>query len=171
MKSIETERLEFRLYTEDERFDFIKLLTDPAVMKYVDKGVLDSKQAEALWRKLMTQSYPAGVDTIWAAFAKDGGRYIGNASIRPRPERREDWEIGYYLAAADWGKGFGTEMAARLVRYGFEELELPAVYATVYAENVASRKLLEKIGMSIYAKPASEIQTYYLYRILSNLDF
>lgn len=165
MSSIESERLNFRLYTDGEKNGFIKLLTDPAVMKYVDKGVMSAAQAEALWRKLMTQFYPSGVATIWAVFAKDDGRYVGNASIRPRPEKREDWEIGYYLAVAEWGKGLGSEMAARLVRYGFDELELAAVYATVDRENAASRRIVERIGMHLYAEPESEERSYFLYRI------
>jgi RimJ/RimL family protein N-acetyltransferase len=171
MNTIETKRLELRLYTDNERSDFVKLLTDSAVMKYVDRGVLSARQAEALWHKLIRQSYPSGVDTIWAAFAKDDGRYVGNASIRPRPERREDWEIGYYLAAAEWGNGLGTEMAARLVRYGFDELELPAVYATVYPANAASRKVLEKIGMNIHTELADEKGSYYLYRVARPENF
>ena len=61
---IKSERLLYALYTEKERQDFIDLLTDPAVMRYVDKGVLTVEQAEALWKKLVYQWYPAGVDTV-----------------------------------------------------------------------------------------------------------
>ena len=104
-------------------------------MRYVDKGVMSPEAAGALWRKMMDEMYPQGVDTIWAVFARDDGRYIGNASIRPMPEKQQNWEIGYYLRAEEWGKGFGTELARRLVGYGFEELGLEAVFATVDYEN------------------------------------
>ena len=94
MSRIETERLVLKLYTDRDRDDFVRLLTDPVVMRYVDKGPLSPDQADVLWKKLRDDFYPTGVDTIWAVFAKDDGRYVGNASLRPRPERQKDWEIG-----------------------------------------------------------------------------
>jgi ribosomal-protein-alanine N-acetyltransferase len=141
MSRIESERLLFSLYTERDKADFIDLLTDPVVMRYVDRGVLSTEQAEALWKKLMNDLYPKGVDTIWAVFAKDDGRFVGNASLRPRPENRAEWEIGYYLKPDEWGKGFATEIANRLVRYGFGELNFRKIFATVDTENEASRRV------------------------------
>jgi len=162
--SIETERLLLKLYTDAEREAFISLLTDERVMRYVDKGVMSREAAAALWEK-MTGMYEQGVDTIWAVFARDGGRYIGNASIRPRPGQKENWEIGYYLRSEEWGKGLGTELARRLVVYGLEELGLDAVYATVDYENEASRKILEKAGLSFWGEERDEQGPFCVYRI------
>ena len=111
MSRLETDRLLLELYTDGDKKEFIELLTDPVVMRFVDNGPLNVEQAELLWRKLILQFYPSGVDTIWAVFSKDDGRYVGNASLRPRPERQKDWEIGYYLKPIEWGKGFATEIA------------------------------------------------------------
>ena len=83
MSRLETDRLLFELYTERDKTEFIELLTDPVVMRFVDKGPLNIEQAELLWRKLMLEFYPSGVDTIWAVFSKDDGRYVGNARLRP----------------------------------------------------------------------------------------
>lgn len=161
---IQTGRLTLSLYTDGEHDDFVKLLTDPAVMRYVDKGVLTVPRAEGLWRRLTERWYPRGVDTIWAVFAKDDGRYVGNASVRPRPERRKDWEIGYYLKTEEWGKGFASEIAMRLVSYSFETLGLEEVYATVDVENLASRRVLEKAGLSFFRKEYDESGVFYVYR-------
>lgn len=164
MSRIETARLTLSLYTEREHDAFIELLTDPDVMKYVDKGVLNARQAEALWSKLMNEWYPKGVDTIWAVFAKDDGRYVGNASIRPRPEKQKDWEIGYYLLPEEWGKGYGSEIAKRLVSYSFDVLGLNEVFATVDIENIGSRRVLEKAGLSFFRKEYDEKGAFYVYR-------
>jgi len=165
MNIIETERLLLKLYTPAEREAFIALLTDERVMRYVDKGVMSPEAAGALWRKMMDEMYPRGVDTIWAVFARDDGRYIGNASIRPMVEKQQNWEIGYYLRAEEWGAGFGTELAKRLVRYGFEEMELDEVFATVDYENGPSRKILEKAGMSFYEEAIDEQGPFCVYRV------
>ena len=161
---IETDRLRFSLYTEREHDDFVRLMTDSAVMKYVDKGVLTVPQAEAFWARLTDQLYPKGVDTIWAVFAKDDGRYVGNASVRPRPERQKDWEIGYYLKTEEWGKGLASEIAGRLVSYSSEALRLGEIYATVDVENLASRRVLEKAGLSFFRKEYDEQGVFYVYR-------
>ena len=168
MSGIETDRLLFKLYTEAEHDEFVRLLTDAAVMRYVDKGVLTAAQAEGLWKRLVEQWYPRGVDTIWAVFAKDDGRYVGNASVRPRPEKQSDWEIGYYLKADEWGKGFATEIAESLVTYSFETLGLGEVYATVDVENLASRRVLEKAGLSFFRKEYDDLGVFYVYRRASD---
>ena len=165
MSRIETDRLVLALYTDRDHEDFIELLTDPVVMRYVDKGALTIETAEALWRKLIHQFYPNGVDTIWAVFAKDDGRYVGNASLRPRPERQKDWEIGYYLKPAQWGNGFATEIASRLVRYGFEIAGLDKIYATVDKDNAASIRVLEKCGLKLHRKEFDAENITYVYRL------
>ena len=164
MSRLETDRLRFELYTERDKSDFIDLLTDPVVMRFVDKGPLNPDQVESLWRKLMDEFYPAGVDTIWAVFARDDGRYVGNASLRPRPERQKDWEIGYYLKPAEWGKGFATEIASRLVRYGFEVAGLDEIHATVDKENADSIHVLEKCGLKFFRKEYDEKGVFFVYR-------
>lgn len=166
MNTIETERLVLKLYTPAEREAFVALLSDERVMEYVDKGVMSPEAAGALWWKMMDEMYPHGVDTIWAVFARDDGRYIGNASIRPMPEKKENREIGYYLRAEEWGKGFGSELANRLVRYGFEGLGLEAVFATVDYENGPSRKILQKAGMSFYEEAIDEQGPFCVYRVM-----
>lgn len=170
MSRIETERLVLSLYTDHDKAEFVQLLADPVVMRYVDKGALAPTQADQLWQKLIDEFYPSGIDTIWAVFAKDDGRYVGNASLRPRPERQQDWEIGYYLKPREWGKGFATEIAVRLVHYGFEVAGLDEVYATVGKENKASINVLEKAGLKMFRKEYDERGVFYVYRLQKPRD-
>ena len=165
MSRIETDRLRLELYNDADKSEFVALLTDPVVMRFVDRGALDPQQANVLWRKLMHEFYPNGVDTIWAVFAKDDGRYIGNASLRPRPERQKDWEIGYYLKPLESGKGFATEIASRLVRYGFEIAGLEEIYATVDKLNASSIHVLEKCGLKLFRKEFDEQGVFFVYRL------
>lgn len=164
MNTIETERLTLALYSEADENEFVSLLTDPDVMRYVDKGVLTQLQARAMWQKLNGTMYPQGVDTIWAVFAKSDERYVGNASIRPRPENRNEWEIGYYLKTDEWGKGYATELAERLARYAFDSLGLKEVFATVDPQNEASRKVLTKANFSLHRNEYDEQGMFHVYR-------
>ncbi|HSK71184.1 MAG TPA: GNAT family N-acetyltransferase [Pyrinomonadaceae bacterium] len=146
MKNLETERLILKPYEESDKADFIALFTDAAVMKYVGDGVMTNDQAEAFWQKLFEKLYPQGFN-IWAVFVKEDSRYVGHAGIYPRPTRKEDWEFVYFLNRHSWGKGFATEIARRLVKFAFEELNLPEVFATVDDPHFDSIHVLEKAGM------------------------
>ena len=165
MGRLETDRLILSLYTDRDKGSFIELLTDPMVMRYVDHGPLSPNQAESLWQKLMHEFYPDGVETIWAVFAKDDGRYVGNASLQPRPERQQDWEVGYYLRPDEWGMGFATEIASRLINYGFEVAGLDQVFATVDKNNKVSIHVLEKCGLKLFRKEFSDQEVFFVYRI------
>ena len=57
-------------------------------------------------------------------------------------------ELGYRLRKAAWGKGYGTEVSRALIRKGFTELGVRRVVASTYADNVGSRRVMEKAGMT-----------------------
>jgi RimJ/RimL family protein N-acetyltransferase len=143
-----TKRLEFRLYSLEERDRFLRLVTDPDVMKFVGDGPLTREGAESLWNKLLGNFYPKGITSIWALFSRDSGSYIGHASLRPRPEFPEEWEIGYILRKEEWGKGYASEIASALISYGFAEMNLCEVFATVDEDHSVSIRVLTKSGMS-----------------------
>lgn len=162
---METERLILRLYNEADKDNLIQLLTDETVMKHVDTGVFSPEKAEALWLKLTENLYPNGITTIYGVFDKTDGHYIGHAGIRPRPTHMDEWEISYMLRHAEWGKGYATEIARKLVEFGFDKLQLNAVYATVDTDNFASIRVLEKVGMRHIRDEYDEQGKFYLYGI------
>ena len=164
---METERLVLRRYTEKDKTNFIALFTDAAVMKYVGDGVLTTEQAEAFWQKLFEKLYPQNFN-IWAIFAKEDSAYVGHAGIYPRPTRKEDWGFVYFLNRKTWGKGYATEIARRIIKFGFEELNLAEVLATVDDEHSASIHVLEKAGMSFKNYEYDEKGRFSVYSIKKN---
>jgi len=123
------------------------LFTDAAVMKHVGDGVFTTDQAEAFWCKLFERLYPQNFN-IWAVFAKNSLEYVGHAGIYPRQTKKEDWEFTYLLKQTAWGKGYATEVARKIIEFGFEELNLPDVFATVDDVHSASIRVMEKAGMT-----------------------
>ena len=73
------------------------------------------------------------------------GRVSGGIDLRFRDH--DSAEIGYSLARPLWGRGFTTEAAAAVVGYGFEALELVRIWAAADVRNVASWRVMEKLGM------------------------
>ncbi len=147
MSEIETARLWLKKYEEKDKAGYNGLLIDEIVMKHVDTGAYSPDRAEASWSKLTKELYPQGVKTIYGVFLKDGGRYLGHASIRPRPAKKEEWEIGYILKREEWGKGFATEIARALVKFSFETLKLQEVFATIDDDHLDSIRVAEKAGL------------------------
>jgi [ribosomal protein S5]-alanine N-acetyltransferase len=164
---METERLIFRRYEEKDKSDFINLFTDEAVMKHVGDGVMTTEQAEAFWRKLLEKLYPQGFN-IWAVFALEDSLYVGHAGIYPRPSKKEDWELAYFLKRDAWGKGYATEIARKIIEYGFAELNLPEVFASVDDDHAASIKVLEKAGMTFSRYEFDEQGRFSIYSIKRN---
>lgn len=163
---METDRLILRHYAEPDKANFIKLFTDASVMKYVGDGVLTAERAEAFWQKLFEKLYPQNFN-IWAIFAREDSAYVGHAGIYPRPTRKEDWEFVYFLNRQSWGKGYATEIARRIIQFGFKELNLPEVYATVDDVHSASIHVLEKAGMSFKNYEYDEEGRFSVYSIKS----
>ena len=75
-----------------------------------------------------------------------GERVIGNCGIRRKPEN--DWEadIGYELGPEYWGRGYATEAALAMVHFGFQDLGLHRISSWCIADNVASARVLERVG-------------------------
>jgi [ribosomal protein S5]-alanine N-acetyltransferase len=76
------------------------------------------------------------------------GRLIGNCGIRMPSPHAWEAEIGYELDSHYWGNGYATEAALALLAFGFRDLKLHRIYAYCVAENTASARVLERIGMT-----------------------
>lgn len=83
----------------------------------------------------------------WSIFIKSDERFIGEAGMHLTADRFKIGEIYYNLVPTYWGKGYATEVAKRLIRFGFEDLKLHRIQAGVATENIKSIKVLEKAGM------------------------
>lgn len=75
------------------------------------------------------------------------GHLIGNCGIRVHDFRQREAHIGYELDHRFWGHGYGTEAAREIVRFGFETLNMHRIWAECVAENTASARVLERVGM------------------------
>jgi RimJ/RimL family protein N-acetyltransferase len=76
-------------------------------------------------------------------------RLIGNCGLRLDEAAGREGEIGYEIDPAHWGRGYATEAAGAMVRLGFEKLDLHRIRAWTVADNAASRRVLEKVGLRL----------------------
>lgn len=87
-----------------------------------------------------------GKDAIFRAIVADG-QIVGTISVEQREDiYRKDAEIGYFLVTDRWSRGIMTEAVRQVCQIAFAELDIVRITGLVYADNAASRKVLEKNG-------------------------
>lgn len=126
-----------------DRGDFIDLERDPEVMRYLNGGKLvDPEQPDPDAAFLM----PRGTeDHVWTARRTATGVFAGWFCLWPEDEKTA--ELGYRLRRLDWGQGFASQGVAALVNWGFESTGYDRIVACTMAVNLASRRVMEKLGM------------------------
>lgn len=83
----------------------------------------------------------------FAIIQRDSEQLIGMIGIHCKPQHRRA-EIGYWVGKPYWGNGYASEAARQIVAFGFRELGLNRIYANYYIGNPASRRVMEKAGMT-----------------------
>src|SRR4051812_2921679 len=85
-------------------------------------------------------------EPVFALTLRPEGSVIGAIGLRIDEAHRRA-ELGYWIGTPYWARGFATEAAAAMLRYGFEDLQLHRIFAEHFAHNPASGRVLAKIGM------------------------
>lgn len=148
---LETERLVLRRFTADDLDHLFELDNDPQVMRWINGGVPVSRrviQNEILPTFLIYDGrHPAF--GFWAACDNNGGSFLGWFSLRPTGTRAGDALLGYRLRRAAWGQGYATEGVRALIDKAFSEPGVRRIVATTYEKNLASRRVMEKAGLTL----------------------
>ena len=144
MTVLQTMRLTLSPCSPNDRADFIALELDPEVMRYLNGGhAVDHEQVDPDASFLM----PRGTEPyVWTARRTSNGAFVGWFCLWPENETLA--ELGYRLRRMDWGQGLAAEGASALIDWGFRNGGYDKIVATTMAVNHASRRVMEKIGMS-----------------------
>jgi RimJ/RimL family protein N-acetyltransferase len=150
MENIETKRLLLRDLKETDVRVVHDYASDPEVVRYMDWGPNNREETKTFIRRALdAQKEKPRYHYTLAITLKTDQKLIGSCGAHvSNPDNREGW-IGYCLNRQFWGKGYATEPAKVLVKFGLEELFLHRVFATCYPANTASANVLEKSGMKL----------------------
>jgi [ribosomal protein S5]-alanine N-acetyltransferase len=143
---IQTPNLSLRQFNETDAPLILALNSDPEIVKYVHEPTLKTvEQAEKILLDIILPQYKNNLGR-WAIHTKGNMDFIGWCGLKYRPEI-DEIDLGYRLMQKAWGKGFATEAAQHSLEYGFTKLNLKLITGRAHIENIASIKVLEKIGM------------------------
>ncbi len=143
-----TERLLLRRWHPADREPFAALNADPRVMKHFP-STQSRQESDALVERIQATFDQHGFGP-WAVEVPNVALFIGFVGLSvPRftAHFTPCVEIGWRLAAEYWNKGYATEAARAVVAAGFEDFQLEEIVAFTVPANLASRRVMEKIGM------------------------
>ncbi|MEZ5344517.1 MAG: GNAT family N-acetyltransferase [Pyrinomonadaceae bacterium] len=144
----ETERLRLFHWTVSDLPVLTKILSDPEVIRFIEDGVpFDQNRTLDFIYKMERSTRQRGY-ARWKVVERSTGETIGSCGYGFMEETSEI-ELGYLFARRFWGNGYATEAAAASADYGFNILGFREIISLTSPENVASQKVLQKIGFGI----------------------
>ena len=147
-----TARVDLRRFTADDTELLVELDNDAAVMRYINGGLPVPRE------EIVDETLPAflgyyergEIYGFWAAIERTDGRFLGWFHFRPgEGDGPLEPELGYRLHREAWGRGFATEVSQALIDDGFLHHDVELVRASTMVVNVASRRVMEKVGMRL----------------------
>ncbi len=147
---ITTTRLVLREFVTDDWSDVLAYQCDPRYLRFYPWTNRTEAEVRDFVLMFMNQQteHPRRKFQL-AITLLNTGRLIGNCGIRHKPEN--DWEadIGFELAPEYWGQGYATEAVLAIIDFGFRELELHRISSWCIADNAASTRMLERVGLRL----------------------
>ncbi len=147
-KLLTTERTYLREMTEADYDDLCEILQDPQAM-YAYEHAFDDAEAHA-WLDRQLERYRVYGFGLWAVIHRQTGAFLGQAGLSMQDvEGTQELEIGYLFKRRYWRNGYATEVASALRTYVFDTLGKDRVVCTIRDNNLASRRVAERLGMQV----------------------
>jgi ribosomal-protein-alanine N-acetyltransferase len=164
---LNTERLQLRWMDERDTEAHFAVFSDPEVTRYWSAEPWTEMAQAAKGIADTMANYADGSGLRFGIVLRETDELIGNTSLHHFFEQNRRCEIGYALGSRHWGKGYAFEALHALLDYGFRELDLNRVEADVDPANIASGRVLEKLGFRkegymherwiVHGKPADTV--------------
>jgi RimJ/RimL family protein N-acetyltransferase len=142
-----TERLRFREMAESDLDLFTVLLSDPDVMRHYPSP--KTREEALAWIKWSEDNYAQHGHGLWVIETHDG-EFVGDCGLTWQPvEGEQVLEVGYHVSPDLQGRGYATEAARACLAHAHEQVGEDHVVAIMVRDNTPSRRVAEKIGMTL----------------------
>lgn len=149
MKISETKRTVIREFRAEDIDALHRLMSNKEVMEFSLKGPYSREESEKFLSRCL-KSYSDRGCGLYAVIYKDDGELIGYSGFYLQQiDGVTEYENGYRLLPAYWGRGLGAEAASSTLNYGLSTLGLKRVISIIEPANIASIKVAEKCGMKL----------------------
>jgi ribosomal-protein-alanine N-acetyltransferase len=149
---IETKRLIINKFDTSDIAAWALIESDPKVREFVDNKALTFTEAKAYVLENI-ESYRINGYGRYAVREKSSNNLVGMCGFL---NDELGIDLGYRYSQDNWGRGIGTEAAEAVMKYGLTDLAMNSIVAAVLPENIASEKILIKLGFIF------EEETYFM---------
>ncbi len=147
-KVLETERLILRHLTRGDVDAIFAIIGDPKTMKFYPQTF--TREDAERWVTRSQERYRSDGYGLFAVELKSNGEVIGNCGlVRQEVEGEAMLEVGYHFRRDHWGHGYATEAARACMAHAFEQWKAQKVVSLILAENLPSRRVAERNGMTV----------------------
>ncbi len=147
---ITTARLLLRRWRPADRTPLAAILGDARFARYVGNGQPLDREAVDAWIVRARAEWLQEGFGRWAVVERRGEQLAGYCGlIRPDPGDRTTLEIVYGLATSFWGRGYATEAALAVRDHAFGALGCETVIGFAHPDNLASQRVLRKLGLRL----------------------
>ena len=145
---IVTARLRLREFVADDWPAVLAYQSDPRYQRFYEMTEQTERGARDFVAMFLAQQQAQPrIKYQLAVTLKATDELIGNCGVRLKSPGAREADIGYELNPEFWGRGYASEAAHAMVEYGFTELGVHRIWSWCIADNVASARVLEKLGM------------------------
>ncbi len=144
---LETERLVLRPMLQTDLDALLLIFTDPKVMAAFNHPPFTHEQMQRWLQRNLDHQQTFGYG-LFSVILKETGELIGDCGL----EQMEDQgaaELGYDFRSDFWNQGYATEAATTVRDYAFHDLKLPRLISLIRVGNLASKRVAEKVGMTL----------------------
>ena len=147
-EELETPRLRLRRWRAEDIQPLVRWHGDPALMRHMGR-VATREQTEAVAERFLEHwtEHGFGWMTVWE---KETETLVGRSGVAFHRLWPDDPEVGWLIDTPWQGRGYATEAGAACVRHAFGELGLERVVSICTPENLASRRVMEKLGFRVW---------------------
>ncbi|MER8836856.1 GNAT family N-acetyltransferase [Mesorhizobium sp. M0909] len=146
---LRTKRLLLREWKDEDAEPAAQLVDDPRVGKYLAK--FDNRAAIDAWITAERERFKRHGYGLWAIERLGAAGFVGFCGIVDvayQAHFTPAVEVSWRLHPDHWGHGYATEAAATVLDFGFRNLKLNEIIANAAVDNVASQRVMERVGMS-----------------------
>ncbi len=146
---LQTERLLLRRITQEDVHAVFQFRSDVEAQRYNEGAITRLEQASELIARL-EEGYQNRTMVEWGVTLKGGDEtVIGLMGYANWSQQNRRAEIGYDLRRDYWGQGIASEALTTILAFGFGVMDLNRIHACTWVENVASVRLLERLGLRL----------------------
>jgi len=142
-----TPRLTLRGFQPDDIEVLDKIVSDPDVIRYFPLSKPWPREVTKKWIEKHWSHWEQHNFGWWALVYRETDNLLGWCGLGVLEETGEV-EVLYLLNKSHWGMGLATEAAQYSIDYAFQELNLDSVIGLNHPDNIASQKVLQKVGLT-----------------------